>query len=245
MISYMIYWNTCYDIIYEGLIYMLWYHTTTTYDIIYYIIACYNEIIYDGNIISHMNSQYMGRIGIPRLMKVASIYSTMEIGTLPGPTRDWAIWKDTDPLAWPPRMRSALAFFTLWTCRTGSPWAVRPPATPQYHLHLVFKESDILLTIAFLTHVKDVLDRPHQPLMHVVINLISVEFRMFQHVLNEILQIPGVHSLQSLEIQKNALALCERATVVRLRGRQVSSLWIQNYIPYRIPSWCSMQFSAI
>ena len=33
----------------------------------------------------------MGRIGIPRLMKVASIYSTMEIGTFPKPTRDWAI----------------------------------------------------------------------------------------------------------------------------------------------------------
>ena len=107
---------------------------------------------------------------------------------------------------------------------------------PKYHLHLVFKESDILLTIAFLTHVKDihlpVLDRPHQPLMHVVINLISVEYRMFQHVLkmdlNEILQIPGVHSLRSLEIQMNALALGEGANVVLARGRYVSRLLIHN-----------------
>ena len=99
---------------------------------------------------------------------------------------------------------------------------------PQYHIHLAFKELDILLTIAFLTHVKDihlpVLDRQHQPLMHVVIKLSSVEFRIFQHALNEILQIPGVHSLQLLEIQKNALALCERATVVRLWGISLSCM---------------------
>ena len=90
----------------------------------------------------------------------------------------------------------------------------------QYHLHPVFKESDILLAIAFLMHVKDihlpVLDSPHQPLMHVVINLSSIEFRIFQHILNEILRIPGVHSLQFLKIQKNALASCEGATAVRV-----------------------------
>ena len=44
MISYMMYWYRKYDIIYDVLIYMLWCHTTTTYDIIYYIIACYNEM---------------------------------------------------------------------------------------------------------------------------------------------------------------------------------------------------------
>ena len=79
--------------------------------------------------------------------------------------------------------------------------------------------------------------------MRVVINLSSVEFRIFEHVLNEILQIPAVRSLHSLEIQKNALALCERATVVWLRGRLVSSLCIQNHIRYCIQ--CSMLFSAI
>ena len=39
---------------------------------------------------SYTDSQYIGRIGMPRLMKVASMYSTMEIGTLPGPTFNWA-----------------------------------------------------------------------------------------------------------------------------------------------------------
>ena len=93
----------------------------------------------------------------------------------------------------------------------------------QYHLHSAFKESDMLLAITFPPHVKDnhlpVLDCTYQPLMHVVINISGVEFRMVQHILNEILQIPGIHSLQSLEIQKNALAPGESATVVWVQSR--------------------------
>ena len=53
---------------------------------------------------------------------------------------------------------------------------------------------------------------------------------MVQHSLDEILRIPGVYSLQSVVIQKNSLALGERETVVRVWGRQESSLSIHNHI---------------
>ena len=108
------------------------------------------------------------------------------------------------------------------------------PHLQQYHFHPAFKVSDILLAIAFLPDVKDihlpVLDCQHLPLMHVVINIIGVEFRIVQHILNEILQIPGFHSRQLLVIQENVLAPGEGAAVDRVRGRQVSSLSIHNHI---------------
>ena len=66
--------------------------------------------------------------------------------------------------------------------------------------------------------------------MDVVINIISVEFRIVQHILNEILQIPGLHSLESLVTQENAYAPGEGATVDRIRGRQVTSLYVHNRI---------------
>ena len=103
---------------------------------------------------------------------------------------------------------------------------------PQYHSHPVFKALDMLLAIAFLPYVKlihlHVLDCPHQPLMHVVINIAGVEFRIVQHILNE--KIACVHYLQSLVIQGNVLAPGEGATVDRIRGRQVPSLYVHNRI---------------
>ena len=44
---------------------------------------------------------YTGRIGMPFLIKVPSMYRTIDTGTLPSPTRIWANWKDTEPLACP------------------------------------------------------------------------------------------------------------------------------------------------
>ena len=106
----------------------------------------------------------------------------------------------------------------------------------------MFEELDILLAIAFLPHVKDihlpVLDSMRRPVMNVVINISGVEFRVVQHRLSEImiLQIPGVLYLQSLVIQKNVLAFGKGATasVVRVWGRQASSLSMHNYISCRI-----------
>ena len=46
------------------------------------------DIVYD---IVYKILQYIGRIGIPRLRKVALMYRTIEIGTFPGPTRAWAV----------------------------------------------------------------------------------------------------------------------------------------------------------
>ena len=59
---------------------------------------------------------YIDLMGIQRLRKVASIYRTIEIGTIPGPTRAWDIWKESEPLACPPRMRSpfAILYFFNW-----------------------------------------------------------------------------------------------------------------------------------
>ena len=45
-------------------------------------------------------------MGIPRLMKVASMYKTMEIRTFPAPTLNWASWNEMEPLVWPPRILS-------------------------------------------------------------------------------------------------------------------------------------------
>ena len=145
------------------------------------------DIDYDVYAIYYMNSRYMGQIGILRSMKVASTpsrYSTMEIGTLPGPTWESlglgnskrhisvsTTTKDVVPVG-------VLEQFELVELAVLEPFVRQQ--LPQFHLHLEFKDSDILLTIAFLTYVKDIhlpiLDRPDQPLMHVVINLSSVAY---------------------------------------------------------------------
>ena len=92
-ISYILYrirYSICYDIVHDFVIYMIRYRILHEWVVCYIVYSIY-DIVYDIYDISCISSQYMGRIGIPRLMKVASIYSTMEMGTLPGPTRDWAI----------------------------------------------------------------------------------------------------------------------------------------------------------
>ena len=77
---------------------MIWYIMTSYHIYVYYIIhdvtydMVYHEIMYD---IVYDILRYIGRIGIPRLRKVASMYRTIEIGTFPGPTRAWAIWNET------------------------------------------------------------------------------------------------------------------------------------------------------
>ncbi len=63
------------------------------------------DIMYDIS----RNSLYMGRMGMPCLMYVASMYRTMDIGTVPGPTRSCASSKVSDPLASPPNTRSPFA----------------------------------------------------------------------------------------------------------------------------------------
>lgn len=45
-------------------------------------------------------------MGIPRLMKVALMYKTMEIRIFPAPTLNWASWNEMEPLVWPPRILS-------------------------------------------------------------------------------------------------------------------------------------------
>jgi hypothetical protein len=52
----------------------------------------------------------MGRIGIQRLIKVPSIYSTIEIGAFPGPTSICASWNVREPFASHARIRSPHAF---------------------------------------------------------------------------------------------------------------------------------------
>ena len=69
--------------------------------------------------------QLIGRIGIPLLMKVASMYNTMEIGTFPAPILFWANWNEMEPFAWLPRILSAKYMYELiyeWTYEIRSDW---------------------------------------------------------------------------------------------------------------------------
>ena len=107
---------------------MIWYIMISYHIYVYYIIhdvtddMVYHEIMYDiVYYIVYEILQYIGRIGIPRLRKVASMYRTIEIGTFPGPTLAWAIWNETEPLACPPRMRSPFVFLYSLNAKCWQP----------------------------------------------------------------------------------------------------------------------------
>ena len=63
-------------------------------------------VIHSMHYIMLYHLRYTGRTGMPRLMKVPSMYNTMEMGTFPGPISSCAIWNATEPLASHARMRS-------------------------------------------------------------------------------------------------------------------------------------------
>ena len=99
---------------------MIWYIMISYHIYVSYIIhdvtddMVYHEIMYDiVYYIVYEILQQIGRIGIQRFRKVASMYRTIEIGTFPGPTLAWAIWNETEPLACPPTMPSPFMICVL------------------------------------------------------------------------------------------------------------------------------------
>ncbi len=62
------------------------------------------------------NLQYTGWTGMPSLMKVQSMYSTMEMGTFPGPISSCAIWNVREQLVSQARM--CLPFSSLYSTNT-------------------------------------------------------------------------------------------------------------------------------
>ena len=179
----------------------------------------------------------MGRIGIPRLIKVPSISSTIEIGTFPGPTSSCASWNVREPLASHARIRSPLAFLYSLNAKCWSPAnllsassslrTLRPGSLYCWTGWLPSPSSQ--RSITSISPASMHATWCQQALVRVGVNVIHNKVRMMQNFLDEILQFCCSSLVLFDMFLYDVFTGREHAGVLSIQWKQVPSLAAHEY----------------